>query len=890
MMVGLLAVGASAADYTDQDKITAAEAVNLLTALGVFEGYPGGAFDPTKALTRAEGAKIIALLLGANVTGLKSSFSDMGGHWADGFVAYCASIGIIAGYGDGRFGPDDPLTYAQFAKMLLCALGYDATREQLTGAEWEIGVAKLVNQVNLAKQVPDFNYSATINRNDTAQMAFNTLLTPMVGYNGNGIAVAGGNLATPREYLANAAYDYRADFGELEDYDLVWTGTQWIDAEANDFTDGLMEFIENYFPNFKLERDEDDWGFNSHIWFKGKDRSDTTYNESKEVTSSLADVIMATYTTDVALVSRDTLFKDAQFTKAMSGITPLFIKENGHLLREGTGSQSRYTVVYPTRGDTLPGALANYPGATVYLIDTEGNDGIGDTLIVKYPMLAKVTGVVKAEDSATKERQVELDIYYVTEGTITVNEQPVAADKYATRAATFETDTFSKKEYVLVYPDMTITQAYAAAANPRATFPIIEVTTVDSTIGTLGKVGKDTIVHVGDVNALTVDGVRYSVGAQLLSALGPDSLTVYEKHTEYNLNAEITLYTANGYVLGVNAAAVPYTDYVFVVGVSAQSTQDLITGKYSWTVAYAKQDGTTETTTVTTAANERPTDILKQWAIVTPRGNAATFTTVDTTPKTIKGLYPDTPVLRNGTNDANGIATSGKTNFVILSGSRATTVKAYTGIANVPTFGKKLDSDPTGTAYALYDKQGNTAAVFIDFATADANATTGTALYFTTSTPSGTVKDATTTYYTFDVINTKGEVSTVNVSQSVVDGTSTTAPSFYGAGLYIPETNASGVITALSVPTVAGGYPLTKGVRGDITAGDDVVTVSGGFGSSTFGVTSSVTIYRYAGGKVTTIELDDLNGKYGDIAAITANPLTASVATIFFVPQAKPTV
>ena len=343
MMVGLLAVGASAVsldDYQDKDAIKHQEAVALLSALSVLQGDQGG-FRPGDGLTRAEGAKIIAALLNANTTGLKSTFTDMAGHWADSFVAYCASIGIIAGYGDGRFGPNDPLTYAQFAKMLLAALGYDATREELTGASWEIGVAKLVNQVGLSKGIADFNYGAPITRDDAAQMAFVTLTANMVGYNGNGIAVAGGNLATPRETLQNSTYDYRAD------------GIRYADDNAVYANDGVMQFIENYFPDYKLHVATDDYGFATHYWFKGADRSDRTFKENKTVAKVNATRILATYTTNVALVSKDTLYKDGGFEKTTYSL-PIY--ENGKL--------SENTVT-PEKGSTLPGAIGQYAGAAV---------------------------------------------------------------------------------------------------------------------------------------------------------------------------------------------------------------------------------------------------------------------------------------------------------------------------------------------------------------------------------------------------------------------------------------------------------------------------------------------------------------------------------------------
>ena len=54
MLVSLMVVGASAASYGDQDKVSQAEAVDVLTGLGIVGGDQNGNFNPTATLTRAE--------------------------------------------------------------------------------------------------------------------------------------------------------------------------------------------------------------------------------------------------------------------------------------------------------------------------------------------------------------------------------------------------------------------------------------------------------------------------------------------------------------------------------------------------------------------------------------------------------------------------------------------------------------------------------------------------------------------------------------------------------------------------------------------------------------------------------------------------------------------
>ena len=60
MLVSLMVVGASAASYGDQDKVSQTEAVDVLTGLGIVGGDQNGNFNPTATLTRAEFCVMIA--------------------------------------------------------------------------------------------------------------------------------------------------------------------------------------------------------------------------------------------------------------------------------------------------------------------------------------------------------------------------------------------------------------------------------------------------------------------------------------------------------------------------------------------------------------------------------------------------------------------------------------------------------------------------------------------------------------------------------------------------------------------------------------------------------------------------------------------------------------
>lgn len=132
------------AAYKDESVIASEtmSAVNLVNSLKIMTGDTKGNFNPTATITRAEAAKMVYVVrTGGNTdaTGWKGQnvFTDTKGHWAEGFINYCASVGIIAGVGNNKFNPEGKLTGVELAKMLLVAAGYKADIQGYTGSAWQ---------------------------------------------------------------------------------------------------------------------------------------------------------------------------------------------------------------------------------------------------------------------------------------------------------------------------------------------------------------------------------------------------------------------------------------------------------------------------------------------------------------------------------------------------------------------------------------------------------------------------------------------------------------------------------------------------------------------------------------------------------------------------------
>ena len=155
MTMSLVTVSAGAKDFTDDSEITYKEAVDVISALGVVDGYSDGDFRPDDVLTRGAAAKIICnLILGPTTASALSAgtapFKDVPvTNTFAGYITYCSQQGIISGYADGTFRPTGTLSGNAFMKMLLGALGYDSSIEGYTGANWSINVAKQAISIGL---------------------------------------------------------------------------------------------------------------------------------------------------------------------------------------------------------------------------------------------------------------------------------------------------------------------------------------------------------------------------------------------------------------------------------------------------------------------------------------------------------------------------------------------------------------------------------------------------------------------------------------------------------------------------------------------------------------------------------------------------------------------
>lgn len=156
-------------------------AIENLSNYGIVSGY-GGAFNPGGSITRAEAAKIAAVVSGIDdeATAKKGvkKFSDVEiGHWSCGYVNAVADKGYILGYPNGNFMPNNQITFAEMTTIVLRLLGYNA---EVLGDNWPYAYMVKAGELGITDGVilGDFDI---INRAQTCQIIDNALKETIYG-------------------------------------------------------------------------------------------------------------------------------------------------------------------------------------------------------------------------------------------------------------------------------------------------------------------------------------------------------------------------------------------------------------------------------------------------------------------------------------------------------------------------------------------------------------------------------------------------------------------------------------------------------------------------------------------------------------------------------------
>ena len=150
-----------------------AEMTDLLSQLKIMNGDPDGNFRFADSVTRAEFTKIAVAASqykDSVATNLAiSPFPDVPyTHWAAPYVKVGVTNGLVTGYPDGSFRPDDQVTYEEAVTMLLKVLGY--TDEDF-GNAWPYGQIGLADNLELSDGA-EGTVGMPINRGQAAVLVY----------------------------------------------------------------------------------------------------------------------------------------------------------------------------------------------------------------------------------------------------------------------------------------------------------------------------------------------------------------------------------------------------------------------------------------------------------------------------------------------------------------------------------------------------------------------------------------------------------------------------------------------------------------------------------------------------------------------------------------------
>src|SRR3989339_134031 len=135
-------------------------AITYLQDKGVIEGYEDGSFKPDQDVTRAEALKLILVGSGIATEELETyefPFSDLeNGAWYLQYIDKGYELGIVGGYEDGTFKPNQNVNLVEALKMLLTAKGVDLSGIDVETSDWFAPYIAYSENLNLIElQLPE---------------------------------------------------------------------------------------------------------------------------------------------------------------------------------------------------------------------------------------------------------------------------------------------------------------------------------------------------------------------------------------------------------------------------------------------------------------------------------------------------------------------------------------------------------------------------------------------------------------------------------------------------------------------------------------------------------------------------------------------------------------
>ncbi|MDA2626977.1 S-layer homology domain-containing protein [Bacillus cereus] len=189
-LLGAGAFTAKAADNTDSLKFNdvpanhwSTKAIYDLTNRKVVQGYGNNIFGFGDNVTRGQVARMIYMYVkpaDADAS-FKNPFTDIKGHLFEKEILALAKAGLVNGFGDGKYGPDDILTREQMAQVLTNAFKFKATKTtkfaDVDKNSWSYGAISALEENGVTIGTGDNMYSPKmfVTREAYSQFLYNSI-------------------------------------------------------------------------------------------------------------------------------------------------------------------------------------------------------------------------------------------------------------------------------------------------------------------------------------------------------------------------------------------------------------------------------------------------------------------------------------------------------------------------------------------------------------------------------------------------------------------------------------------------------------------------------------------------------------------------------------------
>ena len=888
MLLGMMVIGAgaadkTAADLTDMDQVTNKEAVSLMVDLGIIVGKPDGSYAPTEGVDRATMAKLITYVLMGDVDasifeGTKTDLTDIDTNWAEGYIKYCYSNGIITGDGQGHFFPTQGVTVVQAAKMLLVALGYEAEdRGYQNNSSWSVNIMKDAQTAGLMTNI-NAKATDTLTRDGAAQMIFNALfantVTPKYAYD------MGVQYVT--EYTKGATLGYQS-------YGLVKKTTMVTGIDANGNATLFDSSVGNVTVTGKLPATADMVGSTVNLYLKGTLDSTGAITAASKLYSS---ALVTANNNVVASVNGLPQSNALGGNTGNAALTALLVTTSSKVASLEAGKTINNLVLYYNgQQDAAKTNLAKIGklGVQVDFKDTNTTAGV-DTVVITEKTVAKLSAdpTVTTKDDKT---------------TVTIGSLGIA-NMDASKVKGYEG---LVKGDVVLYVNLGGT--YYIEKAEKVTGPVSGNNTtkgalINGTYYQASELGGKTYVNAAITDTATydfyLDNGGYIVAAEKVTeGTATTSLAVVDQvawvkpNTDGSLESNAKPYMQAKLVFTdgtTKIVTVASVDGVVPVAVGS----DLANGLYynnsgnaattSSSKAVAKLFYYTAKDTAVTAkyfgvdaTGDLTSNKAKTLTNTTTAGSDSAFITenqfynysvnskgeyVLTSLKTEQGAntaIKDTKITNNTANFATGFVGNANTVFIYAAkdSSGTYTYTVYTGIANVPTTASNV------TGYAIV-KDAVSSYVFVDLGTTGTVTGSSDLVYIVSGNYTSVTGE---TAYIYDVL-LNGKATTLKLAAST-----------YSAGdLYAVKSISDKDVYTLDTTNLSDS--AKTGIKS--VAGSVLVLANGGAGE-VFSYESGAAAYVVDGKNVTTTTIDALELDGNDKVSVITVAGNTSMADVVYV-------